>query len=327
MKNKKIINIALIFTFFILISLVFVGNYFVNYTLLKNAGASKREVKETVLVDEEVKNEIEKKKLEEEEKAEKWIESIKDYTEAVQIETKDKLKLNGHKYFQKENTNKWLVIVHGYQSNETKGNPLAKKFYEKGYNILTFNLRAHGDSEGKFVGMGILDQYDVKAWIDKLVEDYPESEIVLHGTSMGGFTVLMTGSLDLPSNLKIIIDDCGYTNVWEMFKLELSKRFGLPSFPILNVSNLMAKIRAGYDMKDGYSIDAVKKTDIPTLFIHTEEDDFVPVEMGKELFEAKKGDKKDILIIEKGSHALARYSDEKLYYEKVFEFIDKYFKD
>ena len=55
------------------------------------------------------------------------------------------------------------------------------------------------------------------------------------------------------------IEDCGYTSVWDIFASELDKRFSLPTFPVLDISNFMAQIRAGYDFKEASSLEQVKK--------------------------------------------------------------------
>ena len=51
----------------------------------------------------------------------------------------------------------------------------------------------------------------------------------------------------LPANVKCIIEDCGYTSVWDEFSLQLKDVFGVPSFPLLDVANLVCNVRAGYD--------------------------------------------------------------------------------
>lgn len=54
------------------------------------------------------------------------------------IKSYDGLKLYGHKLKQEKHTDRWMIIVHGYQSSENEANTLARHFYEEGYNILTY---------------------------------------------------------------------------------------------------------------------------------------------------------------------------------------------
>ncbi len=62
-----------------------------------------------------------------------------------------------------------------------------------------------------------------------LKED-PNAEIALFGVSMGGATAMMTSGEDLPSNVKVIIEDCGYSTVIDEFTYQLKDLFHLPSF-------------------------------------------------------------------------------------------------
>ena len=75
------------------------------------------------------------------------------------------------------------------------------------------DARAHGKSEGEYIGFGVLDRFDAKKWIDYAIERFGENvNIFLHGESMGGATVLMAGGLNLPKNVKGIISDCPITS-------------------------------------------------------------------------------------------------------------------
>ena len=63
---------------------------------------------------------------------------------------------------------------------------------------------------------------------------------------MGAATVLMASGDELPSNVKAIIADSGYTSVWDIFASEAKKRFNIPKFPVLNmfqkVKNMLRNI-------------------------------------------------------------------------------------
>ena len=188
------------------------------------------------------------------------------------------------------------------------------------YNALTPDLRAHGQSEGKYIGMGWLDKKDVLKWIDLIIEKDSNAKIIIHGVSMGAATAMMVSSQQLPPNVKCIIADCGYTSVHDIFSSELKLRFGLPSFPIINVASLVSKVRAGYGFREASALEQVKKSVRPILFIHGDADKFVPVSMVYTLYDAANC-KKDLLIVPNADHADSRIVDPGAYYKKVQEFI------
>ncbi|MEG0685631.1 MAG: alpha/beta hydrolase, partial [Coprobacillus sp.] len=164
------------------------------------------------------------------------------------ITSEDNLKLEA-KYKKQENSHLWTIAIHGYKSDNSNMMSYASRYYEKGYNVLMPNNRAHGSSEGSYIGMGWLDKDDIAKWVDWIVKQDSEAQIILHGVSMGGATVMMTSGDNL-DHVVGYIEDCGYTSVWDIFASELDKRFSLPTFPILDISNLIASLQAGYDFKD-----------------------------------------------------------------------------
>lgn len=324
MKLTKKISLFLvaIVSFFHLIA-YFIGSYFVNYALVPKQGAEKRNVKTQDSSFENI-SKIEEIENKEEELAHKFLNETKEQFKEVSITSFDNLSLYGHTLNQKEYTNKWAIIVHGYQTSEKNSFTLLHNFFKLGFNVLTIDLRTHGKSEGKYIGMGSFESLDLNDWVNFLIEKDENSDIILHGTSMGAASVLMFSKLEPRKNVKLIIADCSYTNARDIFALELKKRFNLPEHPILDMAQVVALFKAKYNLADVSPLNAVKENDIPTLFIHTKEDDFIPYEMAIELYEAKKGDKKELLLIENGKHAKAKYADKNLYYDTIKNFIDKY---
>lgn len=108
---------------------------------------------------------------------------------------------------------------------------------------------------------------------------------------------MMTAGEALPSQVKAIIEDCGYTSVYDMFKNQLDYRFGLPEFPFLATADIMTGIRAGYHFKEASAVEQLKKAAVPMMFIHGSNDTYVPTEMVYQVYEACPTEK-ELLIIE-----------------------------
>lgn len=314
MKKKKLFRIFLgVITVIILISLGFIGNYFYNLALNPNtpkdivfgtpeeAAATSGQVLDVDI---------------------SWLLNESNYTDEY-ITSSDDLKLHSYQVKNQTPSNKWVITVHGYTSEGINMSSYAKKYYDNGYNVLIPDLRAHGLSEGDYIGMGWDDRLDIISWINYILNEDPNAEIVLHGISMGSATVLMTSGEEIPSNVKVIVADCGYTSVWDEFAYQLDDLFSLPEFPILNVSSIVAKIRAGYFLGEASSIKQVKKSKTPILYIHGDQDDFVPYYMMEELYNATSSEK-EMLTIKGAEHAKASEVDPKTYWTTVNNFINKY---
>ena len=169
--------------------------------------------------------------------------------------------------------------------------------------------------------MGWLERKDIVDWVGTLVEQDPEAEIVLFGVSMGGATVMMTAGEELPANVKCVIEDCGYSSVWDEFAGQLDELFGLPTFPVLDVASLVTQFRAGFGFKEASSVEQLKKTSLPVLFIHGEEDTFVPYSMLDLVYEACASPEKERLSVPGAGHGEASWEDPELYWSTVERFL------
>lgn len=233
------------------------------------------------------------------------------------------INLHGYEIENSNKSNVWVVSVHGYNGNGSKMADYAKGFYDMGYNVLVPDLRGHGESEGNYIGMGWDDRLDILKWINLILEDHSDAEIILHGVSMGAATVMMTSGEQLPDNVKCIIEDCGYTSVWDEFSYQLKSLFNLPEVPVMQCADIVGRIRAGYWFSDASAIDQIKKCTSPMLFIHGDEDDFVPYDMLDKLYDEGTMEKEKV-VFEGAEHAKSLKSNPDLYWKSVRDFINKY---
>ena len=104
--------------------------------------------------------------------------------EEVEIISYDGLKLKGYEIKVNPESDKWVIAVHGYMGKGADMASFVEHFNKLGYNGLIVDLRGHGKSEGKYIGMGWLDHYDLQIWIDKIIEENNNCEIVLYGISI-----------------------------------------------------------------------------------------------------------------------------------------------
>lgn len=317
-KRNKIIKRIVIVAVILLVAIdIWAGNSLVSFALSRTS-ASGTAVAPKPTVTDDTQNKVNRIWESISKTTDEWLDSAN--KAVVSIKSGDGLNLVGDIFHTDENSHKWLIAIHGYTGKRAHMYPYARFYAEKGYNILTPDMRSHGDSEGKFIGMGWLDKDDVKLWIDYILNIDPQAEIVLHGVSMGGATVMMTSGEDLPDNVKAVIDDCGYTSVWDEFTDEAKYLFHIPQFPILHTASIISWIRAGYSFQEASAIEQVKKTKVPIFFIHGSEDNFVKTDMVYSLYEACPT-KKDLYVVNGAGHGQALYLNPELYFKKVFDFI------
>lgn len=252
----------------------------------------------------------------------KWFDSA-DKEKVVISSTNSHKNIHTDFIFPKHPSNIYIILVHGYSSSPRNMGIYAQKYNELGYNVILPSLNGHADSESNIITMGWNDRLDIIDCINYLVENKPESKIIIHGVSMGAATTMMLTGEELPLNVKAAVADCGYTSVWDIFSNKLNNSMKLPDFPILYSANTVNKSISKFDFKKASSVEQLKKSKTPTIFIHGEEDKFVPYEMLNEVYEACAAEKEKVTI-PNAPHARNSCADPELYWNSIFNFIEKY---
>lgn len=246
------------------------------------------------------------------------------------IKSYDGLKLHGQYfkgwYDEEPAVKRVAICFHGYTSQGIGNNSAASMFFlANGFDVLFPDARAHGESEGKYIGFGCLDRFDGLEWVKFIQNMHKEAdaegrlEIYLYGVSMGGATVCMMSGLELPKCVKGIISDCAFTSAEYVFKTVIKNKYNLPVPPILFATNIICKNVAGYGLNECNSAIEVRKAKVPMLFIHGSADKFIPVEMCYEIFE-RCASRKDILIVEGAVHVESYYKAREEYENKMKSF-------
>lgn len=258
-----------------------------------------------------------------------WIDSLNN-CKAIHdtvIVNPEGIKLHGYYLKAARPTHKTAVLVHGYTDCAISMFPIAYLFNRQlRYNVLLPDLQYHGQSEGKAVNMGWKDRMDVLEWT-KVANDIfgNNTEMVIQGISMGGATTMMVSGEKLPSYIKCLIEDCGYTSAWDEFDYELKNMFGLPKFPLLYGASALCKLRFGWSFGEASALKQVAKCKLPMLFIHGSADTYVPTRMVYPLYKAKP-QPKELWIVPSAIHAMSYHDNQKAYTKKVAQFVNKYIR-
>jgi fermentation-respiration switch protein FrsA (DUF1100 family) len=249
-----------------------------------------------------------------------WLEAQPQ--EHIFIRSRDGLNLHAI-YIPAESPSKKLVLLHhGFTSHAVDNATHAYFFHEQGYEVLLLDLRAHGESDGKYVGFGVLDRFDTLEWVRYGRERFGEDvQIVLHGTSMGGATVLMAlGLPEIQGTVSAVIADCAYTSPSDIFAHVIRKDYHLPPAPIIKLNGLYSGFLAGYRFNEYSTLNALRNNRVPVLFIHGKEDKFVPTWMTQQNYDDCPS-KKRLLFVENAGHGSSVFENRALYEQTEKEFL------
>ncbi|MBQ4240848.1 MAG: alpha/beta hydrolase [Oscillospiraceae bacterium] len=244
--------------------------------------------------------------------------------ERVEITSHDGLKLVGH-WFEHEEPKRVILAAHGWKASWYRDFGYSYPFLKsENCSVLYIEQRSQGESEGRYLGFGLLERFDIIDWLGWLEERCgTEIPIYLAGISMGATSVLMASGEELPPNVKGIIADCGFTSPTEIWKHVAREGMHLPFLITDLYSRILCKRMIGVSPASYSTVDALRKNKVPVLFIHGQDDSFVPVSMTKENYEACAAPK-EIMIVPGAIHGMSYAVAKEAYEEKERQFWARY---
>jgi len=234
----------------------------------------------------------------------------------------DHLELYG--WFLEANSNKTVVMVHGYRDNrlqdQVPGLDVARGLVEHGYNFLTFDLRGSGQSEGSLTTLGIDEQRDVLGAVDYVKGlGAPGQHIALLGFSMGGATSLLVAATD--PDVQAVISDSAFADLYPFLQENLPHWSRLPSFPFTPLILGIEPALTGANPRLADPIDAVPKIAAPILFIHGQADNSVPFANSQALRSAATNPADELWLVPGADHIQSFKTDPQGYWDHVLPFL------
>jgi dipeptidyl aminopeptidase/acylaminoacyl peptidase len=219
-----------------------------------------------------------------------------------------------------------IIICHGLGANKSDFTDLAVQLARRGYWVLTFDFRAHGESGGSRSSLGHHEQKDVLAALAFLTErpGIDRNRIGIFGFSLGGSTAILTAART--GKFAAVAADSAFTSLRDQAREAITGFYHLPSFPFVNLAVL------GYEMYFHTTVRNIapesvigKIAPVPVFIIAGEGDEMIPAENGRRLFRAAQ-EPKELWVIPVGGHGgtIAAAGDE--YGRKVGAFFDRHLR-
>lgn len=250
----------------------------------------------------------------------KWVDEIRAMKrEQVEITSFDGLKLRGF-YYEYSPDSPLELIFHGYGGNAERDlSGGVERCFALGRSVILIDQRGAGQSEGRVCSFGINERRDCLKWIEFASEKFGKNRpLIIGGVSMGAATVMMASGEELPENVVCVMADCGYSSAKEIIK-KVVREMKLPENVLYPFIKLGARIYGHFDLEETSPIEAVARSKTPIVFIHGDNDDFVPHSMSVACFEACNAPKK-LVTIEGAGHGLAFPVNGKKYVDSLREF-------
>lgn len=220
---------------------------------------------------------------------------------------------------------KTVIFAHGYGDSRTMQQisalNLAKRLTSEGYNVLTFDFRASGKSEGKTVTLGEFEKYDLLSAIDFAKTEKGSNAISLLGWSMGAATVILAGAES--KDVGTIIADSPYAELSSYLTDNLPHWSHLPSVPFTSVIMKLTPLVTGVNIDHVVPYQAASQFgDQRLLLIHSKTDEAIPFQESEKIYQSlPAGSKSDLWLTSGGGHIESYLTDKLAYETKVLNFL------
>lgn len=215
-----------------------------------------------------------------------------------------------------------IIFVHGLNRSRLEHLERAAESSSRGYGVLLFDLRNHGESGNAYTTLGVKESRDVCAAREFARAQGEGRPQVLWGVSLGASTALLAERRCRGSSA--IISDSSFLSFSETIKHHFNIIFHLPSFPIANMVIALTTWRMGFRAQDGDVETAVAGLpDVPILFIAGGADVRMPPELAERLASRASNPAKQLLIVPGAGHGQAFAHDRATYVRTAFDFLDR----
>lgn len=261
-------------------------------------------------------------------------------TEDIYIQSEDGLKLHA-RLMDQSGAKGTVLMFHGYRTHsEVDFSASSHVYYECGNRIVHIDQRAAGESEGKYIGFGVLESRDCCLWAQYIANRFgTDQKIILAGLSMGASTVLMATahhedrrvrincspeepmevSMTLPKNVTGIVADSAFSSPYDIIKKRIRTTYHCNGRLLTIAIGIWSRMLAHYSLKELSVPDVMKHNTIPVLLVHGTEDSNVPVEMTVKIAENCQAPKQ-VLLVKGAEHGTGYLVDNEAYKKALQEF-------
>ena len=195
-----------------------------------------------------------------------------------------------------------VILCHGLGASKSDFVELAAYLSQRGFHVLLFDFRAHGDSGGRRCSLGYLEQKDLYAALHLLQGKtmVDANRIGVYGFSLGGSVAIMAAA-ERPE-IRALVADSAFSSMTEEAKHVLGRIYHLPRFPFLHLGSLIFRLLFGVGLEAISPMSRIGElVGRPILLIAGVGDETIPDSHAGFLYEAA-GQPKELWLIQGAEH-------------------------
>lgn len=224
--------------------------------------------------------------------------------EEVIITSFDGLKLHGW-WLESSAEAPTVVVVHGVKKNRTDVLRASITLRLAGFNVLVYDGRGHGNSEGRYITYGFHERRDLESVLEWVVSEkqIDRSRIGLAGESMGAAIILQVAAQN--PWIGAVWADSPFASLRRVTREYVSRYTRLPDSvltTVLGPAFQVANYRGKFNIDEVDPLRLAAQIKSPVYLVHGTADQMIPVAHSQVIHDAL-GCKKDLWIVEGARHA------------------------
>ncbi|HLG16926.1 MAG TPA: alpha/beta fold hydrolase [Blastocatellia bacterium] len=221
-----------------------------------------------------------------------------------------------------------IVVLHGVKKNRTDVLRASLVLRRAGFNVLVFDGRGHGNSEGRYVTYGFYERRDVESAIGWLIADknVDPDRIGLAGESMGAAIALQVSAHN--SRVRAVWADSPFASLQRVAREFVGRVTGLPQAvlnPVFWTVIQVANYRGKFDMRTVDPLRLAAQITCPVYLVHGTADQLIATAHTENIHDALAGEK-HLWLVEDAAHARAFRRAKRKYAERLCGFFSEHLR-
>ncbi len=238
----------------------------------------------------------------------------------LQLRTEDGLTL-GAWFIPNDDSRAVAIYCHGYGENRGQSLTILRALRKMGLDVMAFDFRGHGTSDGHTVTFGHREVRDLQSAIAMVKSLRPDKPIFVIGVSYGA-AALLHALPELDGIAGVWVD-----STYGRFQSVVDRSFAFlpdamrPSF--VQIASALIRADCGFRTTDINPIDRLKDVRVPIYFCHWRGDPVTSFEEGQELFDAYQGPKRNYWVDDTSLEQTLSPAGRREYYRRLYQFVNE----